>query len=306
MPKVFIDGNQGTTGLRIVERLSKRSDIQLVTLCDELRKDINARKEMLNSCDISVLCLPDDAAREAVKLVENPESVIIDTSTAHRTSDGWTYGFCELGKDYLEAIKSSKRIANPGCHASGFVAIVYPLVKTGILNKNAKISCFSVTGYSGGGKKMISQYETDADEKLLAPRQYGLTQNHKHLKEMKKICSLENEPIFSPIVSNYYSGMEVSVPLFSEDVNGMTLEQVKEFYKSYYTYGLVAFEETSDTFTGANLMSGLDNMAINVNGNDSRMVITARFDNLGKGASGSAIENLNIVLGKELSYSLKV
>ena len=236
MAKIFIDGSAGTTGLRIYERLSERKDLELMLLPDELRKDTSARKEMLNKSDISFLCLPDQAAIEAVSLIENPNTVVIDTSTAHRTADGWTYGMPEL-TGLREQINTSTRIANPGCHASGFIALVRPLVELGILSADNTLSCFSLTGYSGGGKKMIAEYEPDPrearDPLFDAPRIYALGQAHKHLPEMKKLCGLEKEPVFSPIVAAYYSGMEVCVSLFA-DMFSCTVEDIKTAYKDYY------------------------------------------------------------------------
>ena len=307
MTKVFIDGSAGTTGLRIYERLSERRDIEWMLLPDELRKDENARREMLNQADIAFLCLPDAAAIEAVSMVDNPNTAIIDTSTAHRTADGWTYGFPELA-GMREKIVSSKRIANPGCHASGFVALVEPLVREGILDKSAKLSCFSLTGYSGGGKKMIAEYEgEERDELLDSPRMYGITQNHKHLKEMKVICGLEVAPVFCPIVAPYYCGMEVTVPLFADNVKGGA-EAIKALYQEYYAKGLVRFMEADDEagFMAANALSGRDDMHITVTGNEDRILLVARFDNLGKGASGSAIQNMNILLGVDEKTGLTV
>ncbi|MBQ0084564.1 MAG: N-acetyl-gamma-glutamyl-phosphate reductase [Clostridiales bacterium] len=296
MKKVFIDGSAGTTGLRIYERLQARSDIELLTLGEDLRKNENARREMINKADIVFLCLPDAAAIEAVGLCENENTVIIDTSTAHRTKEGWTYGFPEIA-GLREQIKSSKRIANPGCHASGFIALIAPLTERGILDKNAKLSCFSLTGYSGGGKKMIADYNENG-EALVAPRTYGLTQNHKHLPEMQKICGLEFAPIFSPIVSSYYSGMEVVVQLFAEDIKG-NIETIKNTYKNYYKGEIVRFTDNADEngFLSAGAFSGDDSMQISVFGNDERITLVSRFDNLGKGASGAAIQNMNILLG---------
>ena len=221
MTKIFIDGSAGTTGLRIYERLESRKDIELIRLSEENRKDINARKTALNQADIAFLCLPDAAAIEAVSLVENDNTVIIDTSTAHRTNPDWAYGFPELSAENEQKITVSKRIAVPGCHASGFISLVFPLIKAGILDKNTLLTCFSVTGYSGGGKKMIAEYESENRDPLLsAPRQYGIAQNHKHLPEMTAVCRLENAPVFSPIVADFYSGMEVTVPLFKSQING--------------------------------------------------------------------------------------
>ena len=307
MTKVFIDGSAGTTGLRIYERLSERRDIEWMLLPDELRKDENARREMLNQADIAFLCLPDAAAIEAVSMVDNPNTAIIDTSTAHRTADGWTYGFPELA-GMREKIVSSKRIANPGCHASGFVALVEPLVREGILDKSAKLSCFSLTGYSGGGKKMIAEYEgEERDELLDSPRMYGITQNHKHLKEIKAICGLDIAPVFCPIVAPYYCGMEVTIPLFAENVKGGA-EAIKVLYRDYYARGLVRFKESDDEtgFMAANALSGRDDMHITVTGNEDRILLVARFDNLGKGASGSAIQNMNILLGVDEKTGLTV
>ena len=307
--KVFIDGKAGTTGLRIYERLEQFEGVELISLSEEKRKDKQSRKEALNSADIAFLCLPDDAARESVSLIENENTVVIDTSTAHRTLDDWAYGFPELSSAHREKIKGSKRIAVPGCHASGFISLVYPLVEAGALDGTENLSCFSLTGYSGGGKKMIAEYEEDPDELLGAPRQYGLTQSHKHLKEMVKISGLQNAPAFCPIVSNFYSGMEVTVPLFKSDLkNGIDIEKIKEIYKNKYNGPLVKYEENlnEEGFISAGLLSGKDNMIISVFGNEDRIILTARYDNLGKGASGAAVECLNIVLGNEDTYNLEI
>ncbi len=298
MATVFIDGSAGTTGLRIYERLAEREDITLIRLPEEVRKDPGARKEAIHSSDIVFLCLPDAAAIEAVELAGNCNTVIIDTSTAHRTNPDWTYGFAELG-DVRSKIAASKRIANPGCHASGFIALVWPLVKAGLILPDAYLTCFSLTGYSGGGKKMIAEYEAEERNKLLsAPRQYGIAQKHKHLPEMAAICGLENMPVFSPIVADFYSGMEVSVPLFKKDVRG-SLADIADVYKNTYKNGLVHFVEAADEegFLSVAAYAGRDDMEVTVTGNDERMLLTARFDNLGKGASGAAIQNMNIVLG---------
>ena len=229
MKKIFIDGKAGTTGLRIYERLSQRNDIEIILLSEEERKDTEARRKALNSCDVAFLCLPDDAAREAVSMITNENVTVIDTSTAHRTLDGWCYGFPELSGAFEEKLKNAKRIAVPGCHASGFIALVKPLIDEGVLGKNELVTCHSITGYSGGGKKMIADYESEErDELLNAPRQYAITQQHKHLKEMKAITGLENAPIFCPIVSDFYSGMMVTVPLFASQLKeGTTIESLK-------------------------------------------------------------------------------
>ena len=298
MTKVFIDGSAGTTGLRIAERLSQRKDIELIRLSEENRKDKEARKEAIRQADIVFLCLPDAAAIEAVELAEGSCAKIIDTSTAHRVNDGWTYGFPEL-KGQRDKIKSNTRIANPGCHASGFIALVAPLTQSGLIGKDAQLSCFSLTGYSGGGKKMIAEYEDENRSPLLkAPRQYALSQQHKHLKEMAHLCGLENMPVFCPIVGDFYSGMEVSVSLFAKDVNG-NIDDIRRLYAEYYNEGLVFVDDSEDEtgMLSANRYSGRDDMCISVHGNEDRIILTARFDNLGKGASGAAIQNMNILLG---------
>ena len=307
MTKVFIDGSAGTTGLRIYERLGNRADLELMILPDALRKDPGARAEMLNTADIAFLCLPDQAAREAVSLVTSPNTVVIDTSTAHRTNPDWAYGFAELtGK--RAAVQCAKRIANPGCHASGFISLVAPLVEQGLLKADAKLSCFSLTGYSGGGKNMIADYEgPDRSPLLKGPRQYGLTQAHKHLPEMMKLCGLDNAPVFCPVVGDFYSGMEVTVPLFASDLTG-GIEEIKTLYKSYYASGLVKFVEEADPdgMLSAAAFSGRDDMSVSVYGGDERIILVSRFDNLGKGASGAAIQNMNIVLGIDESTGLNV
>lgn len=308
MTKIFIDGSAGTTGLRIYERLESRNDIELIRLSEELRKDINARKSALNSADIAFLCLPDAAAIEAVSLAENGNTVIIDTSTAHRTNPDWTYGFPELSAEREQKIAVSKRIAVPGCHASGFISLVFPLVESGILDKNALLTCFSVTGYSGGGKKMIAEYESENRDPLLsAPRQYGIAQAHKHLPEMTAVCGLQNPPMFSPMVADFYSGMTVSVPLFKAQING-TAEDIKKIYKEKYNGSVVKYKEEFDEsgFVSANGLSGKDSMEISVSGNEDRILLVSRYDNLGKGASGAAVECMNIVMGVDKTTGLEL
>ena len=301
MKRVFIDGSAGTTGLRIRERLEGRDDLELLVLPEELRKDPAARKEMLNRADIVFLCLPDAAAREAAAMVENPDTVVLDTSTAHRTAPGWCYGFPELSPERKEAVRQAKRIAVPGCHASGFIALVAPLVAAGILPVGALLTCHSVTGYSGGGKKMIAQYEAAGRDPLLsAPRQYCLTQAHKHLPEMKVITGLEREPVFCPIVADFYSGMAVTVPLFQEQLSrGCGAEEIKNVYSSLYRGPVVSWREdpSEEGFFSANALSGSDRMEITIQGNEQRLLLMARYDNLGKGASGAALECMNLVLG---------
>ena len=304
MYNVFIDGSAGTTGLKIVERLSDRKDIKLITLPEEKRKDILARKDALNSADLAFLCLPDAAAIEAVSLIENEKVKVIDTSTAHRVNPAWAYGFPELlGK--REIIKNSTRIANPGCHASGFIALISPLIEAGVMDKSVNLSCFSITGYTGGGKKMIAEYEGEEKPVLYnAPRQYGLGQTHKHLPEMQVVCKLENKPLFCPIVADYDRGMEVTVPLFKKDIKA-SIDQIKEIYQKAYTGKIVKFADYSeDGFLSAMSMSGKDGMEVSVFGNDERILLVSRFDNLGKGASGAAIQNMNILLGVDETSGL--
>lgn len=308
MKKVFIDGSAGTTGLRIAERLAGRSDIQILALPEEKRKDALARKELLNQADIAFLCLPDDAARESAALVENPNTVVIDASTAHRTLESWAYGFPELSAKHEQKILNSKRIAVPGCHASGFIALVYPLIESGLLSKAELLTCHSITGYSGGGKKMIAEYESETrDELLSAPRQYGLTQQHKHLKEMQAITGLENAPIFCPIVSDFYSGMTVTVPLFKSQLNGGVAD-VKKLYADKYQGELVQYVESADEngFLSGLALGRKDSMKITVAGNEERILLIACYDNLGKGASGAAIECMNMALGAEKTTGLEL
>jgi len=308
MKKVFIDGSAGTTGLRILERLSQRTDIELIRLSEELRKDSNARKQALNESDIAFLCLPDAAAIEAVSMIENENTVVLDTSTAHRTKDGWAYGFPELSKEHYEKVAASKRIAVPGCHASGFIALTYPLVEKGIISKDILLSCHSITGYSGGGKSMIAQYEDNEREILLdSPRQYALLQKHKHLPEMTKVTGIKNAPIFCPIVSDFYSGMAVTVPVFKSQLEkGFDINDIKEAYKNKYNTDIVSYSESIDEggFIAANALSFKDSMQITVSGNEDRILLIARYDNLGKGASGAALECMNIAMGQAPSMML--
>ena len=304
--KVFIDGSAGTTGLRIRERLGTRQDIEIITLPDELRKDENARKQIINEADIVFLCLPDDAARQAIAMIENDNTIVIDTSTAHRTLEGWAYGFPELSDEFNNKIKNGKRIAVPGCHASGFIALIYPLIKAGILQTDAQLACYSITGYSGGGKKMIAEYEDEQKDKLLySPRTYALTQQHKHLREMKAITGLSKEPIFVPIVDDFYSGMHVSIPLFASQIKG-SVKDIQEVYAKTYKGPIVNFTKEFDEsgMVSAAKLSFKDGMEIAVLGNDDRITLNARYDNLGKGASGAAVQCLNIILGADTTTGL--
>ena len=313
MKRVFIDGSAGTTGLRIRERLSARRDIELIALPEALRKDPSARRDALNRADIAFLCLPDAAAVEAVALVENPDTAIIDTSTAHRTAQGWVYGFAEL-PGQREKIAASKRIANPGCHASGFVALIAPLTHAGLLKPDSLLCCTSLTGYSGGGKKMIAEYEGEGRDPLLdAPRQYGLSQSHKHLPEMAALCHLTRAPAFMPIVADYYAGMLVSVPFATSQLKGISsLAQLHECYADHYAgqkmIRVMPLTAQADVggFLSSNGCAMWDGLEIYVAGNDERMMVCSRFDNLGKGASGAAIQNMNILLGCDEATGLNL
>lgn len=304
MTNVFIDGSAGTTGLQIRQRLSCRGDLNLLTLPEALRKDLNARQDIMNQADVVFLCLPDDAAREAVTLVSNPQTAVIDTSTAHRVSPEWFYGFPELKQEKPGA--NPKRIANPGCHATGFISVVYPLVAAGILPKDAALSCFSLTGYSGGGKKMIASYEADDQPvSLLSGGIYALPQQHKHLPEMVQVCGLTKEPVFCPIVEHYYKGMATTVTFHAEQLSGGSVESIRQAYADFYCNAplIQVAGEVSGSLYG-NAMAGRDSLQIVVSGNDSRMTVTALFDNLGKGASGAAIENMNLLLGLDPTTGL--
>lgn len=310
--KIFIDGSEGTTGLRIYERFEGRDDIELLRISSELRKDTAERKRLINESDITFLCLPDAAARESVSLVENESVRIIDTSTAHRTESGWAYGFPELSANHRDSIKNGKRIAVPGCHATGFISVVYPLIAGGILPADYPVTAFSLTGYSGGGKKMIAEYEEEGRNKDIdAPREYALTQQHKHLKEMKAITGLAKEPLFSPIVADYYSGMVVSVPLYTEYFKKCkNPKELTEYFAEYYKgekFIKVVENGNEDLYGGmlaGNSLSGWDGLKVYITGNEERVVVSAQFDNLGKGASGAAVQCLNILMGCEENKGL--
>lgn len=303
--KVFIDGSEGTTGLRINERFQKRDDIELLHINPELRKDPEERKKMMRASDITFLCLPDEAAKESAALAENEDVVIIDASTAHRTEEGWAYGFPELSDAHKTAIKEGKRVAVPGCYATGFISLVYPLITGGILPKDYPVSCFAISGYSGAGKRTIAAYESaDRPKELSAGREYALTQQHKHLKEMKKITGLARTPLFSPIIDDYYSGMVVSVQLYADMLTKkMAPEPLLDYYAEYYRnkqfiqVSAADDETAAGGFLAGNGLSGWDGLKIYVTGNEERIVVSSQFDNLGKGASGAAIQCMNIILG---------
>ena len=312
--KIFIDGSEGTTGLRIYERFEGRDDVELLKISSELRKDVNERKRLINESDITFLCLPDAAARESVSLVENDHVRIIDTSTAHRTEEGWAYGFAELSDAHRDAIKNGKRIAVPGCYATGFISLVYPMIAKEIMPADYPVSAFGLSGYSGAGKKVIAAYE--ADERPVdfdAPREYALTQQHKHLKEMQKITGLTKTPLFSPIICDYYSGMVMSVPLYTDMLNGtQTVESVHKMFSDFYAGEKFIKVMPLDAEAGegnmlaGNACSGWDGLRIFITGNEERIVLSSQFDNLGKGASGAAIQCLNIMLGCEEDKGLQL
>jgi len=305
MTKVFIDGSAGTTGLRIYERLSGRQDLELLILPDELRKNTDARRQMLSLADIAFLCLPDKAAMEAVSLIENDHVAVIDTSTAHRTNDAWAYGFAELSPAHREAIRTSKRIANPGCHASGFIAGCYPLVANGVVPADFPLTAYSLTGYSGGGKALIAEYEAeDRDVRHESHRIYGTTLQHKHLPEMQKLCGLKYQPVFSPILGDFYAGMATSILL-----PGFDAQKIWECLADHYAgekIVTVAPFGGDEALVYASTYAGKDTMRIQVSGHAEQAMVTTIFDNLGKGASGAAIQNMNILLGVDETTGLNV
>ena len=304
MHKIFIDGSAGTTGLRLESRLRQRNDISLLTLPEQYRKDPEARKEKLNEADVAMLCLPDAAALEAAAMVQNPNTVVIDASTAHRTNPGWAYGFPELGADFRKNIQQNKRIAVPGCHASGFIALVHPLINAGILPHDALLHCVSVTGYTGGGNAMIASYESDGranEDALHIPKQYALEQTHKHLPEMAAVTGLAAPPVFCPIVADFPRGIELTIPLHRAQI-GASRSGIIECYEAAYQ-GAAAVKVFAD-HTAMPALACHDALHISVAGNDERLLLTTRLDNLGKGASGAAVQCLNLALGAEETESL--
>ena len=308
--KVYIDGKEGTTGLQIYERLGGREDIELLLIDEAKRKDLDERRKLINAADLVFLCLPDAAAIEAVSLVENPNTRVIDASTAHRTNTNWDYGFAELSSAHREAIKTSKRVANPGCHATGFISTVYPLVAMGLLPAEAALSCFSLTGYSGGGKKMIAEYEgPDKGQALYSPSVYAIAQGHKHLPEMRHVCGLTTNPVFSPIVDDYYKGMATTVPLHRSMLKGVSgLQDVWKALRDYYAGQKLVQVAELDSIAKlcGNAKAGQDDLSIILAGNDEQFTVTALFDNLGKGASGAAVQNMNIMLGLDETTGLSL
>jgi len=303
MTKVFIDGSAGTTGLRIYERLAGRKDLELLILSDELRKNNDARRQMLSLADIAFLCLPDKAAVEAVSLIENDHVAVIDTSTAHRTRDDWAYGFPELSSAHREKIRWAKRVANPGCHASGFIGCVYPLVSHGVVPADFPLTAYSLTGYSGGGKSLIAEYEDpNRDIRHESHRIYGTALQHKHLPEMKKICGLAKDPVFSPILGDFYEGMATSILLPGFDAK-VLWECLSDHYAGQKMVSVAPFGG-DESVIYASALAGKDTMRIQVSGHSEQAMVTAIFDNLGKGASGAAIQNMNILLGVEETTGL--
>jgi len=312
--KVFIDGKEGTTGLKIYERFANRADIEIMQIAEDKRKDVEERRKFINNSDFTFLCLPDAAAVESAELCTNPHTRILDSSTAHRTAAGWTYGFPELSSDFRNAIKTSSRVAVPGCYASGFNSICFPLTKAGVLPKDYPVVCHAVSGYSGAGKKAIAQYEsTDRNKELDSPRLYALTQEHKHLPEMQKISGLEYTPVFNPYVCDYFSGMAVTVSFFTRLLTKkLSAKDVWEIYAKHYdgckfvkVAGFMGEGTLAEPFIASNTLSGTNTMQIFVYGNDDRVVVTSRFDNLGKGASGAAVQCMNIMMGIDEATGLE-
>lgn len=308
--KVYIDGQSGTTGLQIYDRIGSRDDLELMRIDEDKRHDPAERKKFLNAADIVFLCLPDDGAREAVAMIDNPEVRVIDASTAHRTADGWTYGFPEYSKEQRAAIASSRRVANPGCHATGVISSAAPLVRMGILPKDYPLTCYSLTGYSGGGKKMIAQYESDDRPVALdAPGIYGLTLRHKHLPEIQKMTGLDFAPVFMPVVDDYYKGMAGTIMLQNRLLNGQPTaedicEKLQEYYEGEHFVSVLPFGENGKTLY-ANELAGTNYLKLVVCGNEEQTSVTALFDNLGKGASGAAVQNMNIMLGLDEATGLE-
>lgn len=302
-PIVYIDGKEGTTGLQIYDRLAGREDIELLVIDEDKRKDAGERKKLLNAADLAFLCLPDEAAVEAVGLIENPNTRVIDASTAHRTVEGWTYGFPELGAAQREAIQGSKRVANPGCYATGFIALVYPLVKKGLLDPGTSLAVHALSGYTGGGKKMIAVYEAEEREpELVSPRHYAVQLSHKHIPEMMKVCGLTRKPLFTPIICDFPRGMVVTAPLDLDMLAGsQSLESLRGMYQDFYAgsrYVTIRPPEAPTCgFIGSNNLAGSNELQIFVCGNAEQVMLCARLDNLGKGASGAAVQNMNIMLG---------
>jgi len=309
-PKVYIDGREGTTGLQIDQRLSGRGDIKLLTIDEAKRKDPAERKKLMDAADIVFLCLPDAAAAEAVGLIESPSTRVIDASTAHRTAEGWTYGFPELSAEQRKAIASSRRVANPGCHATGLISSVAPLVRMGILPADYPLAVTSLTGYSGGGKKLIAEYEDpNRDPRHESHRIYGLNLRHKHLPEMVKVCGLTRTPIFSPVLGDFYRGMATTILLYRDllarDVSGQELRDALAGYYAGQRFVSVAPYGGDEPVLYASALAGTNRLKLEVCGNEEQISVTALFDNLGKGASGAAVQNMNLMLGFDEAAGLE-
>lgn len=310
-PKVYIDGKEGTTGLQIYERLGGRTDIELLLIDEDKRKDAAERKKLLNAADLVFLCLPDAAAVEAVGLIENESTRVIDASTAHRTAPGWVYGYPELGKDQRTAIEQARRVANPGCHATGFISSVAPLVRMGIIPADYPLTSYSLTGYSGGGKKLIAEYEApDRDPRHESHRIYGLNLKHKHLPEMQAVCGLTRKPVFVPILGDFYQGMATTIMLHSDLLaKPMSGQELRDALADYYAgqrFVSVAPYGGDEPVLYASALAGTDRLKLEVAGNDEQITVTALFDNLGKGASGAAVQNMNIMLGFRETEGLSI
>ena len=302
-PKVYIDGKEGTTGLQIYDRLSVRDDIDLLLIDEDKRKDIAERKKLLNAADLVFLCLPDAAAVESVSLIENENTRVIDASTAHRTNPAWDYGFPELSAEHRANISKSKRVANPGCHASGFISSMYPLVKLGIIPADQSVCAYSLTGYSGGGKKLIAEYEdADRDPRHESHRIYGTNLQHKHLPEMQKVCGLRVPPVFSPILGDFYKGMATTILLPGVDAV-MVQEKLTAYYEGQ-TFVSVAPLGGDEPVIYASTLAGTNQLRLIVCGHEGQTTVTALFDNLGKGASGAAVQNMNLMLGFDETATL--
>jgi N-acetyl-gamma-glutamyl-phosphate reductase len=309
-PKIFIDGQSGTTGLQIYDRIGARDDLELLRIDPEKRRDLEERKKLLNAADLVFLCLPDDGARESVSLIENPNVRVVDASTAHRVAPGWVYGFPELSDAQRQAISTSKRVANPGCHATGLISSAAPLVRLGILPVDYPLTCYSLTGYSGGGKKMIADYECqNPSESLSSPGIYGLSLSHKHLPEMTQISGLSYPPVFTPVVDDYYKGMATTIFLHNRLLPGApSAQQIRDALAGYYEgahfVSVRPYAENPGTLY-ANHLAGTNRLELVVSGNEERTTVTALFDNLGKGASGAAVQNMNLMLGLDEATGLE-
>jgi N-acetyl-gamma-glutamyl-phosphate reductase len=313
--RVFIDGAEGTTGLRLRERLQNRAEIELLTLSEDLRKDLNARRERLNEADFVFLCLPDEAALESVSLITNPKTRVLDASTAHRVNPKWVYGLPELTAEQRDMIANGKRVSIPGCYATGFISLIFPLIKGKIIEKDCVIYSHAVSGYSGAGKRGIAEYEAkNRDFQLDSPRAYALTQKHKHIPEMHRYSGLIHAPSFNPLIADFYSGMTVYVPLQKIQLKyakksvswDVSIDDIKAVYSEHYAGSRLIKLSEIDGYIASNSLSGRDDMELFVTGNPDRTLLSSRFDNLGKGASGAAVQCLNIMMGIDETTGLNL